>query len=110
VTISWTHVLVFLVSLFRSYFPTNNLQALLPIRATYLAHLILLDLVILIAVGEEYKLWRVSKATEVNNNVQPFLTNYKIRLLWDVTQYNLEYRDLGIHRNENFKLHSIVKD
>jgi hypothetical protein len=43
--------------LFHSGFPTNNLYAFLysTIRATCLAHLILLDLLILIILGEEYK-------------------------------------------------------
>jgi hypothetical protein len=40
-----------------SGFPTNNLYAILffPIRATWPAHLILLDLIIIIILGEEYK-------------------------------------------------------
>jgi hypothetical protein len=44
--------------LFPSGFPTNILYAILfgPIRATYHTHLTLLDLIILIMFGEEYKL------------------------------------------------------
>jgi hypothetical protein len=42
-----------------SGFPTNNLHAFFfsPIRATCSAHLIILDLILLIILGEEYKLW-----------------------------------------------------
>jgi hypothetical protein len=48
--------------LFQSGFPTNVLHAFLfsPIRATCSAHLILLDLLIVTILGEEYKLCSIS--------------------------------------------------
>jgi hypothetical protein len=45
-------------SLFPSGFPTNNLCAF-PFHSTFPAHLILLDLIILIILGEEYKIMKL---------------------------------------------------
>jgi hypothetical protein len=47
------------LGLFPSGIPTNILCAFIfsPIRVTYLAHLILIDFIILIILGEDYKLW-----------------------------------------------------
>jgi hypothetical protein len=67
-----THLRLGLLSgLFPSGFPTSNLQEFLlfPIRATFLAHLTLLDLIIPSILVEQYKLCRSSLCSLLHAHV-----------------------------------------
>ena len=81
-TVSFHLRVVFLGGLFPSGFPNKILQASLlsPIRATYIAHFILVNLITRIVIGKEYRSFRSSLCNFLHSTVTPSLLGPNILL------------------------------
>jgi hypothetical protein len=85
-----THLRLGLPSgLFPFGFPTNILYAFLfsPIRTTCPAHLVILDLIVLIILGEEYKLWNSSLCSFLQSPVSYKKRTYQSSLRIYILNY-----------------------